>query len=146
MYRIWINEGDVVCLSSFCGWFAWFSLQTCLNNNIHFFLANTDNSASFKRKLSFKTSTADEFANIWQSKFPCLRHWRLGERDLFRLPYKTLPYSFLKVPNIYDQPNGTGSFNISFGKFIVSVESTFVNQVFCCFCWGFCPVIVGSLT
>ena len=36
----------------FPGWLAWFSLQIfCLNNKIHFSLANANNSASFKRKI-----------------------------------------------------------------------------------------------
>ena len=36
----------------FPGWLAWFSLQIfCLNNKIHFSLANAKNSASFKRKI-----------------------------------------------------------------------------------------------
>ena len=38
--------------SGFPGWLAWFSLQMfCLNNKIHFSLANANNSASFKRKM-----------------------------------------------------------------------------------------------
>ena len=39
----------------FPGWLAWFSLQIlCLNNKIHFSLANANNSASFKRKMVWK--------------------------------------------------------------------------------------------
>ena len=41
--------------SGFPGWLAWFSLQIfCLNNKIHFSLANANNSASFKRKMVWK--------------------------------------------------------------------------------------------
>ena len=41
--------------SVFPGWLAWFSLQIfCLNNKIHFSLANANNSASFKRKMVWK--------------------------------------------------------------------------------------------
>ena len=39
----------------FPGWLAWFSLQIfCLSNEIHFSLANANNSASFKRKMVWK--------------------------------------------------------------------------------------------
>ena len=42
----------VLYFSGFPGWLAWFSLQMfCLNNKIHFSLANANNSASFKRKM-----------------------------------------------------------------------------------------------
>ena len=41
--------------SGFPGWLAWFSLQIfCLNNKIHFSLANANNSVSFKRKMVWK--------------------------------------------------------------------------------------------
>ena len=41
--------------NGFPGWLAWFSLQIfCLNNEIHFSLANANNSASFKRKTVWK--------------------------------------------------------------------------------------------
>ena len=41
--------------SGFPGRLAWFSLQIfCLNNKIHFSLANANNSASFKRKMVWK--------------------------------------------------------------------------------------------
>ena len=41
--------------NGFTGWLAWFSLQIfCLNNEIHFSLANANNSASFKRKMVWK--------------------------------------------------------------------------------------------
>ena len=41
--------------NGFSGWPFWFSLQMfCLNNKIHFSLANASNSASFKRKMVWK--------------------------------------------------------------------------------------------
>ena len=41
--------------NGFPGWLAWFSLQIfCLNNEIHFSLANANDSASFKSKMVWK--------------------------------------------------------------------------------------------
>ena len=51
-YNLLCEAKDLVYFSGFPSWLAWSSLQIfCLNNKIHFSLANANNSANFKRKL-----------------------------------------------------------------------------------------------
>ena len=55
-------------VSGFPGWLAWFSLLIfCLNNKIHFSLANANNSARFKRKMLEN----DGFCSFTSNKQTC---------------------------------------------------------------------------
>ena len=68
--------------SGFPGWLAWFSLQMfCLNNKIHFSLANANNSASFKRKM-VKNHRFCSFTNNKQTcEWSCQRFRQVSGQD-----------------------------------------------------------------
>ena len=73
--------------SGFPGWLAWFSLQSfCLNNKIHFSLANASNRASWKRKMVEKSRVLlihKQQTNLWM-KLPTIPSGLAGKIVKYR--------------------------------------------------------------
>ena len=79
--------------SGFPGWLAWFSLHMfCLNNKIHFSLANANNNASFKWKKAESRFRQQKWKTNLQTEEKCRINGACREQDCsqaYSVGYKT---------------------------------------------------------